>query len=330
VDVDTLKEALRRALSRVEKLRALAEENDRARADGRISDERHRTLHSFYESHLGEAERAAAQLRKEAGRLAVNLQRQVRSAINEQGRLVGGVREGRMSAHDVNKAHRSILVRLEKLKQTISTATQACSAASSADLGGFLDLPLEQYAVTRPQRLWAIPSGRVGVLVVMGALAALLVCAALAVRAIPGHARAAVEVRSADGPSGSIEVVCRNTGTATIRFVASWPSLPGARPGDATPGEEGLGPGQRLGVTLYTREKGSETFRLLPRDTRCWEFHGAPLRGNETLDVPPGLSITLTLDPRRLRDIGVEAERVRLIFAWGDGKRLSTYEGDVR
>ena len=142
---------LRAALSYRHKVKRLGRENDEARSDGRIDEERHAALRSFYNAHGLRAEAAIAKVRNLLHHEQTQLR--ARNAAYEQERDALSVRAaaGEVQASSARQRHRKLTQDIERIRARLEQLETLLTAHEPMALGGFIDMPLDEYDVEPPE-----------------------------------------------------------------------------------------------------------------------------------------------------------------------------------
>ena len=128
-----------------------------------------------------------------------------------------------------------------------------------------------------------------------------------------------MEPPAVDAVSGKIRLTCRNRGTQTASLVVPWPQG-GYREaaGDV--------PGPAFGVEAYVRERGSDTFHLLPDTQNLWEVWGVPAHGSDPVILRPGFALGIGFDAAALRTLGLDVEVIRIDLVDSKGRSQTGFE----
>ncbi|MBI5094469.1 MAG: hypothetical protein HZB26_18785 [Candidatus Hydrogenedentes bacterium] len=137
---------LRAALSHRDKAKLSIQECAQALASGAINKARHDSLYEFYSGHLRAAEQEVATARAEQRRHLDTLQSKLSAALDSQFGISERATSGILSATKANARNRELAADIERYRAAITECASLISANSAAELGGFIDLPLDQYA----------------------------------------------------------------------------------------------------------------------------------------------------------------------------------------
>lgn len=314
---------LRLALSYAEKARASMDDCRRALDAGQIDQARHDSVTKFCRLHLKRAVARLRALRKAEGRHLAGLERQLNACLVRQARLSKRVAKGRVGLAEANEANRTLTQNMARLKTESVAVRAAIDAPQAQNLGGFVDLLLEEYVEKlktigpRATAKFAIPVRSASAL----AITAVLVTAGfVGLRILPARGNVSFEAAMPDSASHRIEVTCRNNGRSPVVFHVPWPE-------DGT-----MGPSSRrvqirsFGIQVYVTEKGDDALRFVPNTGGCWSHLGLPMAGRDPIALAQGISKTVVMDADRLQDSGVDAKSVLLVFTRGDGREVGRFE----
>lgn len=294
---------------------------DADRADKTIDSEKYAQLRSFYLSHIEKAQDILQELREEEKRNSDAIQRQLNDLIDRQQRLVVAARSGGEEAARANEENRRYLSEIEALKERQDSSASALAAQSSLDLGGRIELELEDFvdrikADETKKRSSILPRFGffVGALIALGLLAFALGTLGTS----PDFKSVAFEARVVDAAGHLIEITCSNRGVRDITFHVPWPNgiatAPGAEDDNA------------FGIEVRVLESRAGEFHVLPDSQGCWQYKGLPLLGSGPVIVRPGISATVTMDVDRLAAMGLKLEAVQLRFSRADGRSFGKFE----
>lgn len=304
----TSKRAFLLALSHREKTRALMAEADRSAADGVLDAERHAALRDFYTKHLHAAESRLNQLQDRERRKLSSLEHQLRATINNRARLVDRAVAGKVTAQKANTLNRQYEDEIGNLENAIDATQSLLNATHSAELGGLIDLPLEEYAAApelpvSPVERWR---SRRWAILFAGAFVAMLLLF-LFFRQGPAGQRVEAQFTAIDTNTVGVTIV--NTGAHEALLHVPWQ-------------EAALTADRAFGLQLHVKESGSEGFKLLPGSDECWKSNGLPILG-----VPqtllPNIPANVTLDVNRLEQLVDRPEAVRIVLVSPGGRRIS-------
>ena len=328
---------LRAALSYREKVEG-ASRDARAALEARgMAPEEHDARRNALHAHLDRAEAATAAARQAIRDRIEQLAASLQAALARKGPLAREVAEGRLAAEEANRAGRALAAQVADLRATIRELNAAHAAQTSDDVGGFVDVPMDEYS--RPDRP---PRGRPARTPTAGAPAAststsrtwsdspwLLVAAVaigLAISTVViwpmlplGGGVAFEAALTADAPH-AIAMTCRNQRVAPVALHVPWvDGRPGAPDGGAIAGAQ-------YGLLVQVRETAAAPWRLLPNSEGCWLSAGRDLTYGQPVSIAPGGAFQFSLPLARLRRHVAAPEAVRLALTNGAGRRLAVFE----
>ncbi|MCP4643752.1 MAG: hypothetical protein GY851_25125 [bacterium] len=141
---------LRLALSHRRKARSLAAQCERAYAAGSLPETRHKTLHHLYSEQLALAESTVARIREEQRAQVGDLDRRLRRLQLEQAQLSRQLMTGGLPPRRANIQNRRLVGAAHDIEAVIENRRRILAADDPDDLGGFIDLPLEEYLKPLP------------------------------------------------------------------------------------------------------------------------------------------------------------------------------------
>lgn len=302
------KRAFLLALSHREKARALMAEADHAAANGTLDPERYAALRDFYTTHLQHAESRLAQLQDRERRKLSSLQHQLRATINDQARLVDRAVAGKITAEKANALNRQYQDEIANLENAIDATESLLNATHSSELGGVIDLPLEEYNTIShvpitPVERWR---ARRWALLFAGAFVTLLLIF-LIIR--QGPSGRSVNATFASISPTVVGVTVTNTGAHEGVLYVPWP-------------EGGADADDAFGLQVYVQESGRDTFSLLPNSDECWKNNGLPILGSP-LTLLPNIPTQVTLDLPRLHQLVDRPQAVKVVLITPSGRVLA-------
>jgi hypothetical protein len=137
--------SLRLALSHREKTQGLLAQYAAAFDALKIDAARYKTMQRRLHAHLAKAETAIQSIRADERQHLVQLEEQVRDRRAQQAGLSEKLLKGKISTTRANKQNRKISTALDALLTQIAACNTLLTAESSQDLGGLIDLPMEDY-----------------------------------------------------------------------------------------------------------------------------------------------------------------------------------------
>ncbi len=274
----------------------------------------------MYQAH---ARQADFYLRRTVGThhgLIEKLGLELQAALAESARIDERARAGRIREADANMAKQEIERRVERLRLEITAYNTLLRARRSSDAGGFIELPIAEYAA----KLGILPIVRIRAGWERRHFIGIVVLAIVCV--VGGWAyyreEAAVRITCSGARSGSpvvaVSLTLTNDSHASAQLYVPWPVPP--------PSTELENP---CGLFVYARQTGAEDFRLVPTYPAEWQHLGAALTGFGTISLPPGVSETFTLNVSAMRARLKDLEAVRVEVTDTDNVALCSQEWDA-
>lgn len=261
--------------------------------------------------HDRRAETQLASLRAEFREKASDRARRLTAALQEQAQLSKRLMTGGIPPAQANEQNRRLTSKIVGLREQIRDFNDLLSAANSTQLGGFVDLPLEDYS--KKQAVQPLPSERTRRHVpIRTVLVSAVVVGVIYGFGIP-HGSSSLNLDVAKTAEGTLDIICRNDGTCPVPLCVPWPEAAALTPR-----------GTAYGLAVYVREFGAAEYRLMSSSQEAWTYLGMPLREAAIIAVAPRQTITLTLAPRKL-DLPAQAS-LRIAICTPDGKTVSTRE----
>lgn len=265
-------------------------------------------LASYYEAHLREANHHLVELRQAEQAGLEQKAAALRAAIaRQQAFRDSGIADERAAA---------VAQELEQIRAQIALYNKMLVAESPNDLGGFIDLPIEEYAVaagyrnihtpmvvkmpstTRRVVIFAVVASVIGII---GVLYWTLWSREVHFQVIPPHSEGAVVIRCTNGKASPVEIAL---------------PLPGAQESS-----------QDYYVEVLAKRDGEDEFHALPVPQEAWRVDGAPLPPDQELQVLPGLQADIMLETAQLKAQDEEITALRIICRAASGTGLA--EGRV-
>lgn len=135
----------RLALSHREKARALRDQADRARDEGAVDEAHYAAVNRLYSEQQALAESAVARLRGEQRGRIEDLEAQIRELELDQARLLRRAAAREIKPERANEGNQRLARRAQELNDEIAERRRLIEADSPEAVGGFLDLPLNEY-----------------------------------------------------------------------------------------------------------------------------------------------------------------------------------------
>ncbi|HOZ49870.1 MAG TPA: hypothetical protein PLO37_20905 [Candidatus Hydrogenedentes bacterium] len=330
MDSAELRRRFQLALSYREQVKKAIEGRAHAHSSSPVSFPDAASCTRHFEAAKAELTRLREALREESPRLAAHL----RDALADQTRLETSVREGRTSRQAAREMGRHINTTIEALRRALAELNALNAARTAEEVGGFIDLPLDAYAPAtegktpvpqtpsakraRPQ--WRFTWSYSNVLSVVVVVMGVAVCIYILSRGVGTHGEVSFAACIAPGTAQAVEITVKNDRKAPIAFHAPWPS------GTPTVGDASE---KAYGVTLSVREAADAPWRLVPAEATRWIQNGLGVEGERAFAIGPRLSMAITLDVQRLSESGISPKAIKLDFASGEGKLVTTFETQV-
>lgn len=143
---ESLQQQLRRALSYRLKVERLERESEDALRKDRVDQERYEALREFYIAHKEKSERALQDVRRRIQSRLVALDDESAAIAERQTELGQRVAAGQTPADAANRTNRDFLAQLAAKQDERTRLLAVVSANDPAQAGGFIDMPLEEYA----------------------------------------------------------------------------------------------------------------------------------------------------------------------------------------
>ena len=278
-----------------------------------LDSERFESLRGFYEGHLARASRLLDSLRAAEKRRLIGIEWELNQERNRKSQLSQRAARGRVPALDANEQSREHGRKIQDLAKIVGAARRNLAAESAGDLGGYVELPLDEYPKRLSQRA-SRPSRGPGAGFAVGlGIALTLAGIAIGVFAMlpkPGTLQISA---SRTAPAAPIQITLQLTGPDPATVDIPWEEDGAAPPetGDPT----------RYGIQVWISES-DETFRLMPGTLDCWRYQGAKLYGRGALEIYPGILTVVQFDPAELARLGVKPVAVRFSVVAADGIEL--------
>ena len=245
---------------------------------------------------------------------------ELQMALSETARIAKRAESGHIRPADAEMATAEIERRVNRIRGEITSYNTLLRAKRSSDAGGFIDLPIDDYAprlgippLARRRPGWelrhymtiliiAIISMAGGYAYYNQAVATTLTCTATYHRA----------------PGECIVLNLNNQGLDVAQVHVPWPN----------PVPEGLDE-SHCGFAVFARKEGGTEFQYLPTFPEDWQYNGAPLTGLEALPVPSGVSDNFRLDVSSLRGRIKELSGLRVDTTDSAGVTLCSQEWEA-
>ncbi len=309
----------RLALSYLERIQGETAHWDKLRADRQLDRTKYDAVRARYADHLTRATELVENMRRDAARDIPAAESQLAGVQEQQKKLVRQASAGKADPRAINEKGRTLAAKRSSLQAQLDSLKLIATAQSTAELGGGVDLPLEEY----PQRLDLLPKpapiarkeltplqsnliwGVVMLALVLSAVGAIYLW-----RAAP---HPAFSISEDDAAARFITVECRNEGNGTLYLYVPWPN------GSASPLPGVSRSGNSWGVNLSIRERGQDQFRLYEDAGALWKTRGSYMENQGPLAVNGGAVTRLALDLDKLHatDLNPEAVLIECTKAGG-------------
>ncbi len=292
---------------------------DIARLDDRVEDA---------QRNIDAAEKEIERLHRALVEQSARLAKQLASALNDKKALSESAETGRVSPRDADKAARRLDKRIDSVRATLARLNELNAAKTSAHLGGFVDVPLPDYAPAcrgepragavrvRPTPLLRkINWTRVSLilLVMVAAVAAVVILRAWLTGVGVGAVR--FDVSPAAENEHRIALSCMNTTKQNVYLHLVWAAYAKAGLDD-----------NHFGVLVYVREQDSDKFRLVSDVGDCWSYEGRPLTGRDSLEIEPGIVVTVGFDVDGLAELDLAPGAVKFEITRPNGRLVYAEE----
>lgn len=265
--------------------------------------------------HLRYAARRIPRVKQEIGLRLKKEAKQLQSALHRKDALLAQAQRGAQNPEDVNRRAREVSASIESTRQSIATLNRAMKAERAADIGGFLDLPLEQYDRKLPagfrgfwRRLWAED----GYNILVALVAALI--GVLAVVYLYFGGQVSFDLVPLNPEAGQFQVRCVNHANREAEIFAPWT-------GEVRP----YGNRERYGLKLEIRTESAQDFRPYVAPASVWRHEGKPTTQQEPLRVLPKLDISIELHLEPIQDQFNDLTGVRILAVSGAGQTVASF-----
>jgi hypothetical protein len=270
-----------------------------------------------YEAHGRQAEYYLRQTISQHQRYLMNLGESLQGAIAEAQRIDARLAAGRMRSEDAAMARAELERRTARLREEIAAWNALLRAKRSADAGGFIDLPLEEYAprlglkpAARPKDRWELRHY-------------LFITALTIVAAIGGYSyysnaaapRLSCEQGYQQAPAEAVTFTLTNTGLTPVSLHVPLPDpLPSRMENGA------------CGLVVLARHGGRPGYQAVLTQPAEWLHLGATMTGQDALEIQPGGMETVALDLRLVRARLDDLQGLRIEATLPSGKVVCAQE----
>ena len=279
-------------------------------------------VRATYSARSRKAGQLVEEFRKRAGEEKGPLAEELRQQNRERRKMMEQASAGRIPAENANERNREFTKLIGDLEERLTTACAIVETETTEDIGGFIPLPIEEYEKKllppkRPEKKKALELGSpaLSAAVVVGLVA--IGVAGYVYVTVGGPARLSFSAGRLASDPAMISVSARNEGRREVEWYVPWPE------GDSrTPGAKSTS----YGVLLYVIERDGNTPKLVANSEGCWRYRGVYILDSEPLRVRPRRSANVLLDTNKLREIGVEAAVIQLVFTRRGGAEVGSFE----
>jgi len=203
---------------------------------------------------------------------------------------------------------------IEAIRTELSRYNRVLSAENSEALGGFLDLPLDEYRVALGLKVASRPGGPWLVSTPKNMLLSALLAALVGVAGFLLVYNMNQAVVFQMGPlqnDGVIAIQCRNDTDEPIEF---WVPLSEASAATSS--------APAYGIEVYGKQVGYDTYQMLPIPQEAWTVVGAQLDTPLPLLIQPALDVVIHLNLAQYRQLITDLDSVKIYCR---DKRGATY-----
>lgn len=280
-------------------------------------------VRASYRAHHRKAIQVVEDFRTKAKAEIEPLEEEIRLQNRARRKLIEQASVGGVPPQEANTRNRELSSQIAEIEARLATARTIIEAASVGDVGGYVSLPVKEYEkklvvrealpeVVMPRHTIIPPSWI--------AYAAIAVLVLVVAYALLGRATAAKPVFRAvllETDSAMVRVSLGNEGGRELEVYVPWPEGNPQAPGASS---------SSCGILLYAVERDGGTAKLVPNSEGCWRYRGVYLIDSGPITVRPGLASDLLLDTNKLRELGVQASMVRLVYTRRGGRELGHFE----
>ena len=296
-------------------------------------------------SHAQRAQLLIDSLLDELRREAAALGEELLAALAEQSVLYQRATAGRITASKANERNRELIVTIRRLRDAIAERNALLSAKSPVELGGFIDLPIEEYAaiITHPESTETrkgtgilsaliedkptiagiqLKPTRLGLVVWAACIVAAVLATSWCLGLLHWGGTAMLEVTAGKSSTDPVLITIRNNGSVPMEVYVPLP-------------EGGVWQTERearsrvYGLRAWAREDGGKEYRVLPASLDCW-VRQTRFDENPPLVVAPGLTAQVLFDPAKLKTLGSAAQSLRIAIVRSNGSVVIQRNVDLR
>lgn len=315
-------QSFRLALSYLEKVEQELAKWKKVRATKQSDVTTFDTVRSAYTAHQRKAQEVVDAYRASAERDLEPLEEELRLQKRAHRKFLDRAAADAFGAQEANAKNRELTERIATLEDRVADARVIKAAKSTEEVGGFIAFPLDEYKkklipppAPEPKRAFEAPS----LPSVAGALVAIVAIAigAYVYFTVRGSGEATFEAKKLVGESQQIRVTCRNVGSRPLDWYVPWPEGNSRAAGTTS---------SSYGLLLYVLERDGDSPKLVPNSEGCWRYRGLEIVDAEPIQVRPRLAVSVVLDLDKLREIGVEATVVRIVFTQKGAGEVGRFE----
>jgi len=296
-------------------------------------------------SHAERAQLLIDSLLDELRREIAALGEELLAALAEQSVLYQRATAGRITASKANERNRELTVTIGRLRDAIAERHALLSAKGPAELGGFIDLPIEEYAAiitapgsTETKKGTGILSAliedkptiagiqlkptRLGLVVWAACIVAAVLAASWHLGLLHWGGTAMLDVAAGKSSTDPVVITIRNNGRVPMEVYVPLPEGGVWR----TEGEAG---NRVYGLRAWAREDGGREYRVLPASLDCW-VRQTRFDENPALVVAAGLTAQILFDSAKLKTLGSAVQSLRIAIVRSNGSVVVQRSVDLR
>ncbi len=264
----------------------------------------------------------------------------LREALAEREKLSASVTSARTDPEAANRKGRELARRIAELQGVVAEYNRLLKAERSADLGGTVELPLDEYSQRigidsprrrPPFRFWPPPPlvapeptvwgievmpTRFGA-IVWGVVLAVATLISLGYLGYLGpQSGLTLSIHHNDKTPSIVVVECAAEGPKQVALYVPMAD------------SEVQGSKAGFGIRIEVKDKSAAAYRRIPSSEEAWRYAENPLRESTEIDITPGAPAVLTLNVGRIRRAFPEAESVRLTVVRPNGSEGAQYTLD--
>lgn len=276
---------------------------------------------------IRDAEAQVAAIRGELRREIEDHAARLHQALRAQEKLSAKATSGALSPEKANAKNKKIAEKIAELREDIGDLNAILAVKSASELGGFADLPFQEYArviAPPPPRIQWKPS-RKGFLLWLASLLAALIGVLAYKGALPIGAPLTLEIASGEslpGNTAPLGVTCRNTSLRPVTVYVPYPP-------------EGLKKIKKnhekplYGLAVYIRTEEEKKYREIFTLPQCWTRAGKPLMEATPIPLDPYGSATLILDTHKLGLPTAKLAAIRFALKNPNGRTIARREKEL-